>query len=95
MTAQPLRDFVLVTKQETAKQTTGGIYMPDTAEEKVVTGTVTAVGSGRVTTEGTVVPLEVKVGDKVVFNKNYATDLKVDDQTLYLLKEEQIFCVMR
>ena len=95
MRAQPLRDFILVSKEEPAKQTASGIYMPDTAEDKVVTGTVTAVGSGRVTSDGTVVPLEVRVGDKVIFNKNYATDLKVDERTFLLLKEEQVFCVIR
>lgn len=95
MITTPLRDFVLVSKQEAAKQTAAGIYMPETAEEKIVTGTVTAVGSGKVTADGSIVPLEVKVGDTVVFNKNYATDLKVDQTTMFLLKEEQIFCVMR
>jgi len=95
MSVQPLRDFILVTKHEAPKQTSAGLYMPDTAEEKVVTATVVAVGSGRVTADGSVVPLEVKKGDKVVFNKHYATDLTVDNETFYLLKEEQLFCVVR
>jgi chaperonin GroES len=95
MPVQPLRDFILVTKEETPKQTTGGLYMPDTVEEKVVSGTVVAVGTGRVTSDGSVLPLEVKKGDKVVFNRHFATDLNVDNQTYYLLKEEQLFCVVK
>lgn len=95
MSYKPLRDFLLVEKAESPKQTAGGLFMPDTVEDKVVTGTVVAVGSGRVTSDGKVVPLEVSMGDKVVFNKNYAVELKDGDKTLLLLKEEQVFCVAR
>lgn len=95
MNAQPLRDFVLIRKDEGPKQTAGGIFMPGTADEKNVTGTVVAVGSGRVTADGQVLPLEVRVGDKVVFNKNYAAEVKVDAETLLLLKEENLYCIIR
>lgn len=95
MNMKPLRDFLLVTKNESPKKTVGGLFMPDTVEEKVVTGTVVAVGSGRLSLDGSVVPLEISVGDQVVFNKNYAIELKQDETTYLLLKEEQVFCVCK
>lgn len=95
MIYKPLRDFILVSKNEAPKQTSGGLYVPETAEEKIVTGTVVAVGSGRLTPEGKTVALEVSVGDRVVFNRNYAIELKSDNTTYLLLKEDQIFCLAR
>lgn len=95
MNYKPLRDYLLVSKDEVSKQTAGGLFMPDTVEDKVITGTVIAVGSGHVSKDGAVVPLEVTVGDKVVFNKNYAVELKVDEKPVLLLKEEHLFCVAR
>lgn len=95
MNVHPLRDFVVVTKEEGPKQTPGGLYVPTTVEDKVVTGTVTAVGSGRVSLDGTVIPLEVKVGDRIAFNRNLATEVKVDGETSHLLREDQILCVIK
>jgi chaperonin GroES len=95
MNIVPLRDFVVVVKDEAVKQTAGGLFVPTTVEEKIVTGTVFAVGSGRVVVDGTVVPLEVAVGDKVVFNKHMATELKVDGVVVQLLKEEHLLCVLK
>lgn len=95
MNVQPLRDFVVVVKDEAVKQSAGGLFIPTTVEEKLVTGTVTAVGSGRVALDGTVVSLEVVVGDKVVFNKYMATELKVDGDVFQLIKEEQLLCVLK
>lgn len=95
MSVQPLRDFILVTKNEAPKQTSGGLYMPDTAQEAVVTATVVSVGSGKVAADGSTVPPVVQKGDKVAFDKHYATDLTIDNETFYLLKEEQIFCIIK
>jgi chaperonin GroES len=95
MSLKPLRDFLLVSRNDAPKQTAGGLYVPETVDEKIVTGTVVAVGSGRLTTDGTVVPLEVSVGDRVIFNKSYAVEIKEDNNTFLLLREEQIFCVSR
>ena len=95
MSVHPLRDHVVVTKDEAAAQTKGGLFIPQTSEEKVVTGTVLAVGSGRITVDGTVVPLEVVVGDKVAFNKNMAIELKFSGETSYLLREDQVLCVLK
>jgi chaperonin GroES len=96
MTIQPLRDFILVEKPaETEKRSAGGIIVPGTSEAKVLTARVLAVGSGKVALDGTVVPLEVKVGDSVVFNKNFATEINAGSETVLLLREEQIFAVVR
>lgn len=94
MNYQPLRDFLLVTKDEAPKQTPGGLYVPGIVEDRVATGKVVAVGSGRVTSDGKVVPLELSVGDAVVFNKNQALELK-HNENLFLLKEDQVFCVVK
>jgi len=95
MSVVALRDFVVVVKDEPVKQTSGGLFMPSTVEEKIVTGTISVIGSGRVTPDGTVVPLEVVVGDKVVFNKHMATELKVDGGVFQLIKEEHLLCVLK
>lgn len=91
----PLRDFVVVVKDEAVSQTPGGLFVPQTAEEKVVTGKVVAVGSGKLDINGKTVPLEVSVGDRVAFNKNFATEVKVDGETHLLLREDQVFCVVK
>lgn len=95
MSVQPLRDFIVVTKEEGPKQSAGGILLPGNSEEKMVTGTVTAVGSGRVSIDGTVVPLEVHVGDRIAFNKNLATELKVAGEAAYILREDQVLCIIK
>ena len=97
MNVLPVRDFVAVTKddEERDRKTASGLYMPTLSEEKVITGTVVAVGSGRVTMSGAVVPLDVKVGDKVAFNKNMVTEVKVGNESSFLLREDQILCVIK
>lgn len=95
MSVKPLRDFVVVTKNEEATKTPGGLYVPSTVEEKVVTGTVKAVGSGKVSANGTVVPLEVNEGDVVAFNRHMAVELKAGSENVLLLKEEHIMCVFK
>ena len=96
MSIQPLRDFVVVTKEEAPKQVAGSlIYRPDTIEDKIVKGKVVAVGSGRVASDGTVVPLEVKVGDRVAFNKNFATELSDGADNALILREDQLLAILR
>lgn len=91
----PLRDFVLVTKDEPVKQTSSGLYVPSMFEHSTTTGVVVAVGSGKLLLDGTVAPLEVTMGDKVMFNKAYATEVTVEEKTYLLLREEQIFCTLK
>ena len=95
MNVQPLRDSIVVTKNEEEKRTPGGIFVPGTVEGNVANGTVVAVGSGRVTLDGTVVPLEVKVGDKVAYNASAGTESKVDGQTVRVLREDQVLYIIK
>jgi chaperonin GroES len=95
MNVQPLRDFVVVVKDEAPEKTEGGLFIPGNVDGKNATATVVAVGSGRVTLDGTVVPLEVKVGNKIVFNVNLGTEVKVEGKTAYVLREDQILYVVK
>lgn len=95
MSVNVLRDYVLVSKDESVKQTAGGLFIPDSAsDEKVATGTVMSVGSGRVSANGVVVPLEVKVGQKVAFHRSMATEVKENGTTVLVLREDNILCVL-
>lgn len=92
---KPLRDQVVVSKEAESEKTAGGLlYKPATAEDKHVVGVVVAVGSGRVSLTGTIVPVEVEVGEQVMFNKNMATEVKTGDQTFYILREDQLICTV-
>lgn len=95
MSVQPIRDFIVVTKDSGPEKTPSGIYIGHTEAEKNVTGTVVAVGSGRVTMNGSVVPLDVAVADKVVFNKNHATEVKEGEAAFWVLREDQVICILR
>ena len=96
MSFTPLRDFILVSKDATEERVAGSLlYRPATAEDKIVRGTVIAVGSGWITTDGTVVPLEVKVGDKVLFNRTYSVEVSSGSETMLVLKEEHLMCVVK
>ena|ERR1700686_207306 len=91
---QPIRDFVVVKKEEAAQTTSGGLYIAH-ADEKNVKGTVVAVGSGRVSMNGTVVPLDVHQGDKILFNKNNAVEVKDNDEVLFVLREDSVICILK
>ena len=75
------------------EKTRSGIVLPDTAKEKPVEGTVIAVGSGRVFDNGTKVPVEVKVGDKVIYSKYGGTEVKIDNEEYVILSERDILAV--
>lgn len=94
MSVHPIRDQIVV-KVETVKKQEGLIYRPDNVEEKFVVGTVVAVGSGRVTASGTIILLDVAVGDLIKFNKSYATEVSHGGETVYVLREEHVTCVLR
>lgn len=94
MSVQPIRDYIVVSKNEAPKTTASGLFVAH-AEEKNVSGTVLAVGSGRITMNGTLVPLEVAVGDKVVFNKSLATEVKDGDDAVFVFREDQVICIVR
>ena len=94
MTPKVLRNRIVVSKDEAVEKLASGLYVPGNTDEKIVTGTVLAVGSGHLSSTGLLAPLEVKPSDKVVFNKNMAVDIKVDSQTYWILTEDQVLCIL-
>jgi chaperonin GroES len=91
----PLRDLVLVSKEDVKQTSPGGLFIVPAAEDKIVSGSVLAVGSGKVSAEGKSLPLEVQVGDKVLFNKNFATEVKLNSDSFYLIREDQLLAFVR
>ena len=91
---RPLGDRVVVEPLEAEEKTKGGIILPDTAKEKPQEGKVVAVGKGKVNDKGEVVPMEVKVGDKVLYGKYAGTEVTVDDKQYIILREEDILAIV-
>jgi len=87
---QPLADRVLVKPIEKEEKTKSGIYLPDTAKEKPQEGEVLAVGPGKVSDDGTRIPMDLKVGDRVIYAKYGGTEIKVDGEDLMILRESDI-----
>ena len=87
---QPLADRVLVKPIEKEEKTKSGIYLPDTAKEKPQEGEVLAVGPGKIADDGKRIPLDVKVGDVVLYAKYGGTEIKVDGDDLMILRESDI-----
>jgi chaperonin GroES len=94
MNVRPLRDRILVTRLEESEQRIGGIIIPDSAKEKPQQGKVVAVGRGRVNDKGDVFPLDVKVGDTVLFGKYTGTEIKLDGTEYLILREEEVLGVV-
>jgi len=93
-TIRPLHDRVIIQRLEEEKVTAGGIVIPDSAKEKPIRGKVVAIGNGKRLDNGEVRPLDVKVGDVVLFGKYAGTEVKVDDKELLVLREEDIMGVV-
>jgi chaperonin GroES len=94
MSLRPLHDRILVRRLEEEEQQRGGIIIPDTAKEKPQQATVLAVGTGRITDDGKVQPLDVKVGSRVVFGKYAGTDVKIDGEELLIIREDDVLGVL-
>ena len=94
MNIRPLHDRVVVRRMEEERTSAGGIVLPDSATEKPVQGEVVAVGNGKLTSSGEVRPLDVKVGDKVLFGKYSGTEVKIGDEELLVMREEDIMGVI-
>ena len=94
MSFRPLHDRVLVRRVEAEEKTSGGIIIPDTAKEKPAEGEIVAAGSGARSEEGKVTPLDVKVGDRVLFGKWSGTEVKIDGEDLLIMKESDILGVI-
>lgn len=91
---RPLHDRILVRRTEGEEKTAGGLLIPDTAKEKPQRGEIVACGKGRVTEDGKVLPLEVKIGDKVLFGKFAGSELKINGEELLMMREEDILGVI-
>jgi chaperonin GroES len=91
---RPLHDRVIVRRLEEERKSPGGIVIPDTAKEKPVHGEVIAVGHGKILEDGKVRPLDVKVGDKILFGKYSGTEVKVGNEELLVMREEDIMGVV-
>jgi chaperonin GroES len=87
---QPLADRVLVKPTEKEEKTKSGIYLPDTAKEKPQEGEVVAVGPGKMDETGKRIPMDLKVGDKVIYAKYGGTEIKVDNEDMMILRESDI-----
>jgi chaperonin GroES len=94
MTVRPLHDRILIKRIEEKETVKGGIIIPDSAKEKPQEGEVIAVGHGRKTEEGKVIPLDVKAGDRILFGKYSGTEIKIEDQEYLILKEEEVLGVL-
>ncbi len=94
MTVRPLFDRVLVQRNEEPTRTKSGLFLPDTAKEKPVEGTVLACGNGRVADDGKITALTVKVGDRIVFGKYAGTEIKVDGEDRLILREDDILGIL-
>ena len=94
MKIRPLQDRVIVKRLEEEEKTKGGIIIPDTAKEKPQEGKVIAVGKGKMTDEGKLIPLDVKVGDKILFGKYSGTEIKIEGEEHLIMKEEDILGVI-
>ena len=94
MKFRPLHDRVLVKRVQQDEKTAGGIIIPDTAQEKPMEGEILAVGSGARQEDGTVVPLDVKAGDRVLFGKWSGTEVKVEGEDLLIMKESDLLGVI-
>jgi chaperonin GroES len=91
---KPLADRVLVKASKAEEKTASGIIIPDTAKEKPMQGEVLAVGKGRVADDGKVSPLEVKVGDKVLYGKYSGTEVTFDGEEYLIMRESDIYAII-
>jgi len=94
MKIRPLHDRVVVKRMEEEKTSPGGIVIPDSATEKPIKGEVVAVGNGKIQENGKTQPLDVKVGDIVLFGKYSGTEVKIDSDELVVMKEDDIMAVL-
>ena len=94
MKFRPLHDRVLVRRIEAAEKSAGGIIIPDSAQEKPQEGEVVAIGTGARAEDGTVTPLDLKAGDKILFGKWSGTEVKLDGEELLIMKESDIMGVL-
>ena len=94
MKFRPLHDRILVKRLDQEAKSKGGIIIPDTAKEKPMEGRVVAVGTGKLADDGTLTPLEVKKGDRILFSKYSGSEIKLDGDEHLIIREEDILAVL-
>jgi len=94
MSFRPLHDRVLIRPLDEDEKTAGGIIIPDTAKEKPIQGKILAVGAGARDEHGKITPMDVKVGDKVLYGKWAGTEVKIDGEDLVIMKESDVMGVL-
>jgi chaperonin GroES len=91
---RPLQDRIMIRRVKEEEKTPGGIIIPDSAKEKPAEGEVIAVGNGKMKKDGTVRPLDVKVGDRVLFGKYNGTDVALDGEERLIMREDDILAIL-
>jgi chaperonin GroES len=94
MKIRPLQDRVIVKRVEEEEKTKGGIIIPETAKEKPQEGKIIAAGPGKVTDDGKKIPMEVKVGDRILFGKYSGTEIKIDGEEHLIMREDDILGII-
>jgi chaperonin GroES len=94
MNVRPLHDRIIVSRLEEGEQKIGGIIIPDTAKEKPQQGKVVAVGKGKIKDDGTVLPLDVKAGDTILFGKYSGQDIKIDGEEYLIMREDEVLAIV-
>ena len=94
MNLRPLHDRILIKRIEEKEAVKGGIIIPDTAKEKPQEGEVIAVGNGKKTEDGNIIPLDVKAGDRILFGKYSGAEIKMDGQEFLILREEEVLGII-
>ena len=92
---RPLHDRILVKRTAEDEKTAGGLFIPDSAQEKPQRGEIVAAGKGRITEDGKVLPLEVKIGDKILFSKYAGTEIKFDGSEFLMMREEDVLGIVQ
>ena len=95
MNIKPLHDRVIVKRKEAETQTASGIIIPDTAKEKPQEGEIVAVGNGKRKEDGSLIPMEVKVGDQILFGKYSGNEIKIEGEEYVMMKEEDIMGIIQ
>lgn len=94
MALRPLHDRILVRPAAAEETTAGGIIIPDTAKEKPMQGEVIAAGNGKISEDGKVLPLDIKVGEKVLYGKYAGTEVTVEGEELLIMRESDVFAII-
>ncbi len=94
MKIRPLHDRIIVKRLEEEEKTKGGIIIPDTAKEKPIEGRVIAVGDGKRKEDGTKLPMEVKVGDRILFSKYAGTEVKIEGEEHLIMRQDDILAIV-